>query len=43
MLPYRIVQEYKATYMMLAQYVFKENILLVGVFFFALVMGFAIT
>jgi hypothetical protein len=36
-------QEYKATWWMLTQYILRDNLLLTGVFFFALVMGFAIT
>lgn len=36
-------QEYKATWWMLAQYILRDNLLLAGLFFFALVMGFAIT
>lgn len=37
------LQEHKATLLMLAQYVLRDNLLLAGVFLFALVMGAAIT
>jgi hypothetical protein len=36
-------QEHKASWGMILQYIVRDNLLLTGVFFFALVMGTAIT